>query len=45
VVEGFFLCCDPDFPLPFMELAKKEESIWSWFREKEISPRDARTLL
>ena len=45
VVEGFFLCCDPEVADDFMTMAGRDKKVWEWFQEKEIKPREAGKLL
>lgn len=45
VVEGFFLCCQPEFAAEFMTTAQQDPEIRSYFAEKRIEPKEAIALL
>ncbi len=45
VVEGFFLCCEPEFAQNFMAMARRDPAIKAYFEEKRIVPKDALTFL
>ena len=45
VVEGFFLCCQPDFAQDFKAMAQRDAAVKAYFNEKQIVLKDALTLL